>query len=305
MHQRCYDRRSRFQSATIWGAVMRLKTVTTVIALMAVPFVLMAQDHKDPLLQDLYRLSGMERQLDQLPMIIQVGFDQAVDADNQLQALPRSVIDQMRASIAAAYEPQTVRRTILRECHARLSIVDLNTVLAWLDSPLGRKITRLEEAASRPDALAGMQRYAQALQDAPPTPERLDMIRQLDAAVKATETGVEVAFNTQIAVAMAVAASLPVEQQPDHAQLTAALEQRRPQIRNMVRGQTLIALLYTYQQVSEADLSEYIAFAASPAGTIYHDASIAGFKAALLEGGYRWGQSIGEILSLSVKKVDV
>ncbi len=284
---------------------MRLKTLTTVIALMAVPFALMAQDHKESLLQDLYSLSGMERQMEQLPMIIQVGFDQAVDADNRLKALPRGVIEQMRASIAAVYDPRNIKRTILRECQAKLNIDDLNTVLAWLDSPIGHKITRLEEAASSPDALAEMQRYALSLKDAPPTPERLDILQQLDTAVKATETGVEVAFNTQIAVAMAVVASLPAEQQPNHAQLTATLEQQRPQIRDMVRNQTLISLLYTYQKVSDAELSEYIAFAASPAGAIYHDASIAGFKAALLEGGYRWGESIGEILERATNNVDV
>ena len=284
---------------------MFLKTLLPAVALCLIPLAGMAEDTKATLIDQLYRQSGMERQMEQLPMIIQVAFDQAAADHTHFRKLPRSVVAEMRGAVTAAYDPEIIKRAIMDECHETLSIEDLNQVLGWLRSPLGRRITRLEESAASPESFLALQRYAVEVQQTPPPPERLAVVQQLDAAVKVTETGVEIAMNTQLAVAMAVLASLPVEQQPTPANLAAALEQQRAQIQNLVRNQTLISLLYTYRGITDDEILEYIAFASSSAGVRYHDASIAGFKSALLEGGYKWGESIGEILNHSESKTDV
>ncbi len=264
-----------------------------------------AMEAKDQLLNMLYRRSGMQQQMDQLPMVIQVSFDQAVEEDNAFQRLPRSVIEEMRAAIGIAYDSESIRNNVLRECHDRLDIDDLKGVLGWLDSRLGRKLTRLEELASSPEAYTQMQRYALALEHTPPSAKRLAVIQQLDAAMKATDTGVEIALNTQAAVAMAVVASLPAEQQPSYSQLTATLEQYRPQIRHVVENQTLVALLYTYRDISDAELTAYSTFSCSPSGTRYHDAFIAGLGAALMDSGFKWGRNIAEILSQAGSRTEV
>jgi hypothetical protein len=44
--------------------------------------------------------------------------------------------------------------------------------------------------------------------------ERLDLIHRLDTTMKATDTGVEIAMDTHVAVSMAVIASMPTERQP-------------------------------------------------------------------------------------------
>ena len=284
---------------------MRLRAVCVVILCLFVPVATMAQDHKDALIQDLYNQSGMEKQIGQLPMVIQIGFDQAVESDGRLKTIPRGDLEDMRANIPVAYDPRNIRQTIMRECREKLSRDELKHVLGWLNSSLGRQLTQLEEASSSPEAYMEMQRYALALQNAPPAPERLSVIRQLDAAIKITEGGVEIAMNTQLAVAIAVVASLPAEQQPTYAKLAEALEQHRPRLEDEVRIQTLFSLLYTYQSVSDAALAEYAAFASSAAGTNYHYTAMSGLKKAMLEGAYKWGESIAQILQKSEKRTEL
>jgi len=283
---------------------MRLKTLLWAIVFFVLPGAAMAQDNKETLIKKLYGKSGMEKQIEQMPMLMQVVFEQAVASDDRLKAMPRSVIDEARSSIKTVFASENIKNTILGECRETLSHDDLKKVLYWLESPIGRQFTQLEEVASTPEKYIEMQQFASQLQKSPPEPERVKILQQLDSAVKATETSVEVAMNTQLAVAIAITASLPKEQQPTYDKLVAAIEQNRPQIENAARIQTLVFALYTYGGVTYADLGQYIAFASSPAGTNYHNAIISGLKKALLEGAFKWGESIADSIKQSAGKTD-
>jgi len=284
---------------------MRLKILLLVVVFFVLPATAIAQDSKEALLQDLYGKSGLEKQIVQLPMVIQVGFDQAVAGNDRLKAMPRNVIGEIRASIRTVFAPENIKRTILDECREKLDVDDLKKVMAWLDSPTGRKFTQLEEAASTPEKYSEMQQFAQTLQESPPLPKRLGIIRRLDDAVKATETSVEVAMNTQLAITIAIAASLPKEQQPTYDYLAAAVEQTRPQIEPAMRAQTIVSLLYTYSSVTDAELGRYIDFASSPTGGSYQEAAVSGLKKALLGGCYEWGESIVDILTNAANRTEV
>lgn len=287
-----------------WRDAMHLKTMLWAIVFFVLSSAAIAQDNKETLINTLYGKSGMEKQIEQLPMLMQVGFDQAVAVDDRLKTIPRNVIGEMRMSIQTAFAPENIKKAILGECREKLSHDDLKKVLGWLESPIGRQFTQLEEAASTPEKYIEMQRFASQLKESPPEPERLKLLQQLDSAVKATETNVEVAINTQLAIAIAIAASLPKEQQPTYDNLVAAIEQTRPQIQDAIRIQTLVFALFTYVSVTYAELGQYIEFASSQAGTNYHNATISGFKKAMLEGAYRWGESIADIIKHSAGKAE-
>ncbi|BBO75623.1 hypothetical protein DSCW_30400 [Desulfosarcina widdelii] len=284
---------------------MRSKILLLAIVFFVLPNTATAQDSKEAFLQVLYGKAGLEEQVLQLPMVVQVGFDQAVATDDRLKAMPRTVIGEIRASIETVFAPENIKRAILSECREKLSIDDLKKVLAWLDSPLGRKFTQLEEAASTPEKYTEMQQFAQMLQESPPLPERLEIIGRLDEAAKATETSVEVAMNTQLAITIAIVASLPKEQRPTYDNLAAVVEQTRPQIESAMRAQTIVSLLYTYRNVTETELDQYIEFASYPTGKNYHDAVVSGLKKALLEGSYAWGKAIADILTYATNTTEV
>jgi len=277
---------------------MKAKTISFSIFLFMLPIIVHAQD-RTKLIQSLYFKSGMDKQVKQLPLLIQANIENALEKDDRINQLPRHTKLAISGSVHDAFAPERLRNIIIKELKKYMTVKDLNKALKWLDSPLGEKCTRLEEAASTPETLSKVQKFAAQLQQTPPPANRLDILRRLDAAVKATETNVEITMNAQLAVAFAIVKSLPLEQQGPLEDITAQLEKNRPQVEAVMKSQTLLFALYTYQNLTNAELEKYIQFATSPAGTRYHVATISGFKKALLDGSLNWSESIANILNQS------
>jgi hypothetical protein len=238
----------------------------------------------------------MKKQLGQLPSLIQTLFDQSVAQDEHAPKLPKEVLSAMRASVPEAFASEKMKEAMLAKLKEKLRAQDIKKVLRWLDSPLGKKCTQLEEAASAPEAQAEIQQYTARLQDSPPTAKRLKVLREFDSALKATESAVDIAIHTQVAVAMAIIAAFPLEQQRPLDDLSREMEKTRPVLEATVRSQMLISDLYTYRSLTEADIQLYTKFAKSPAGSKYTSVTTAVLKEAVLEGAVKWGKIIGEII---------
>ncbi|MGA9178554.1 MAG: hypothetical protein WBZ05_15030, partial [Desulfobacterales bacterium] len=223
---------------------MKGKTILFMIFLFMLPISAHAQN-QDKLIQSLYLKSGMDKQIKQLPLLIQAGIEKAFQEDDRINQLPRHTKSAISGSVREAFAVERLKKTIIKEMKESMTVKDLNKTLKWLDSPLGKKCTRLEEAASTPQTLSEVQKFAAQLQQTPPPANRLDILRRLDAAVKATETNVEITMNAQLAVAFAVVKSLPLEQQGPLESIAAQLEKTRPQVEAVMKSQTLLFALYT------------------------------------------------------------
>lgn len=273
-----------FAKATTWLGI---------IFLVILPVAGLAQNEKDDLAQEIYARSGMEKQFQQIPLLIQAGFDQAASEDQRLRSFPPDLIGILKGLAGAAFAPDIFREAVVGELQKKLSLGELRAVIRWLDSPVGDRCSRLEEAASTPEALPKMEQYAAKLKDSPPPPERLALLRKFDAAVLGTKNSVEVMLDTQIAVAMAIVSTLPLEQQVPRAHVARELEKVKPQIEAAAEMQTLISMLYTYRSLSEGEIQQYIDFLISPAGSKYQAAATAVVKRVLFDGSVKWGKGIG------------
>ncbi len=275
---------------------MRIKAMLGAILLSLLPVMAYAQNQNDALIQELYIKSGLEKQMEQLPLVIQADFDQAVREDQRLQRLPKGLTSAISALSREAFAPESLKAIVLPELREKLTVQDLKGVLKWLDSPLGKNCTRLEEAASTPDAQAEIQQYAAGIKNSPPTAARLAVLRKLDAAVQGTESSVEIVINSQVAVALAVNATLPVEQQKPLNDIKREMEKIRPQVEAAMRVQTLISSLYTYRSLTETQIQQYNKFLTSPAGSKYTLVGTAALNKAFLDGSIKWGRAIGDAL---------
>ena len=284
---------------------MRTKACLLMILLCLSPVVAYAQNQNDALIQALYVKSGLEKQVEQVPLLIRAGLDQEVLENDRIKRMPRKAIAAISGALQEAFAPDSLKKTILGEVRENLTIEDVTKVLEWLDSPIGRKCTQLEEAASTPEALVEIQQYAAQLQNSTPTADRLRILRKLDSALKATETNVEIAINIQLGVAAAIIALLPLEQQRPLADIPAEIEKNRPHIEAVMRQQTLVFLLYAYRSITNAELERYIEFATSPTGSKYHVVAISGLKKALLDGSIKWGEAIANILKQLASQPEV
>jgi hypothetical protein len=276
---------------------MRTKAWLGAILFSLLPIIVYAENPKDTLVQELYAKSGMEKQFEQVPLVIQAGFDQAVRKDERLQKLPQNLTAVIRALAPEAFTPESLKAAMVAELRNKLTVQDIKKVLAWLDSPLGKNCTRLEEEASTPETLTELEKFAAQIKNSPPTAKRLDLLRKLDTAIKGAETNIEIAINNQVAIALAANATLPAEQQIPPAQIIREMAKIRPQVEAAVKAQTLISDMYTYRSLTEAQIKQYLDFLRSPAGSKYMSVSMAAFKKALFDGSIKWGKAIGEAMA--------
>ncbi|MBW2072990.1 MAG: DUF2059 domain-containing protein [Deltaproteobacteria bacterium] len=273
-----------------------------VALLFLLPLAVHAQSPEDALMNELYVKSGMEKQVEQFPLIIQAGFDQAVARDEHLQRLPQNITADIRRLIKQSFTEELFKKTMLEEVATEMSRADIKQVLQWLDSPLGKKCRQLEEAATTPEILNEIQAYAIKMQESPPSKARLRLVQEFDAVTQATEANVTISMNTQFAVTAAIVATLPPEAQIPPDEIMGELEKVRADLKAMLRPQVIMSILYTYRTLSDDELERYIEFSKSRVGSKYQKVTISGFKKALTDGAIRWGHSIGKLLQHTNKQ---
>jgi hypothetical protein len=255
---------------------------------------------KDALVLELYEKSGLRKQLEQLPLTAQAAFELSIMRDDQMGKLPKNVPSVMRTLAREAFAVEGLKETFLKEMKEKLTAGDMEEVLTWYNSPLGEKCTAMEEAASTPTALIKMRQYAAYMQQSPPAADRLTVIARLDSAVKATESSVEMAINSQTAITLAFMSTLPQDHRKPFDEVVREMDRTRSQVAATVRSETQLALLYTYKDLTDGEIGRYVGFAESPAGSKLQSVCTAAFKKVFLGAGVKWGRAIGE----AVKKAN-
>lgn len=284
---------------------MSILLVTAWMVFFCLPKGLAARENKEQLVNDLYRKSGLEKQVAQAPDLLRAGFVQAAQSDPNLKVLPKEMMDRIIRSIPTVFSEESIKMTILDEIRTSMNGDDLGKVISWLDSPLGQKFTRFEEKASTAESYAEQQAFLKTMKIDEVKPQRRALFQKLDEAMNASDSNVDMAMSMQLAITVAIVATLPAEQQPSREQLETMMDKSRPQVEAYVKAQSLGSFLFTYRDSSDEELEQYLKFASSPEGKIYHQATISGFRKALVNGSFQWGSVIAEMLGQKPVKTDV
>jgi len=272
---------------------MRFKTCSLIVLLFLAPVIAYPQNQERALIQELYAKSGLEKQIAQIPALMQASFDQATAEDPNWKSIPEDLRLAMRALAEEAFIPDKLKATVLTELKEKLTDQDIKKVLEWLESPTGKRCTKVEEAAMAAESLVEIEQFTAQMQKAPPPADRLRTIRKLDSATKSTEASVEVMLITSLAIQIALNSTFPVEQQRPLGDIMEGIENNRSQIETMARSQTAILMLYTYRELTDAEIGQYIDFALSPAGSKCQLVMMSGIKKAFFEASLKLGELIG------------
>jgi len=246
-------------------------------------------------LDRLYERSGMEAQFTTLPETMRDAFLQGLAMGPEMN-IPEARLEMLGDRVAGFYAPEDFRTAVEASLRKEMSAEQAQAVLAWLESPLGERITDVEEAAVGPDAYEKTQAYAAALDEGSVPEARVELLRELDEAVNLTETSVEIGVHAQLAAALAANAVQPPERRLEPAQVMAIVEGSRGMIESMTREQVLLSLLYTYRDLSEAELRGYIEFANSPAGNTFNRVVSQAMSRTFVEKSGELGEVLGELL---------
>jgi hypothetical protein len=150
--------------------------------------------------QELFEKSGLAEQMSQLPAAMQASVgtlrQQGLPIDAKFE---KAWAD----AVPVAYATDKCLTFIDQGVQKLLTAEEKKSLLAHYNSPLGRRITELEIKASRPEAQAEAQAYAQKLMaDPSKNSDRLARLQEIDKATGATTLGTEVAMNVAVATSI-------------------------------------------------------------------------------------------------------
>ncbi len=249
---------------------------------------LLARAVEPPLQESVARVvqrSGMREQVAEIAAMIQVQIRAQLNAPrNGTTGLAPDKRKSLIASVDAAYATDALLRYIEAALATSLPETASAEVLAWLESDPGQRISLREAEASKEFAAPGKVRDATETMTPPPA-ARSDRYHRLVEATHrvAGQAQITLGIVAGTSYVLASAAAVGEAKAPDPDAIRASLEPRRASLAASL-GKAIDALMaITYEPISDADLDAYLAFAESPAGHVFHEATVRAIDHALYQ----------------------
>lgn len=214
----------------------------------------LASTDKNLLLNRLYEQTGLERQLDWI--------HDSMTIQEQQYPIPESVVNTVNQVVKVRYSPDFFRTSMKATLDEALTVGELARLINWFESPLGRKILRLEAEVNNPDNQARMASYIQQkLSGGAPRNNRVRLMEELMVALDAVELSTELAASASVGAQRMLREVMPVgaSQPMRPAQVLKARE--KPHIRKDMPERMLSIFLYTYRSLPDHEIQQYLNFA--------------------------------------------
>lgn len=244
----------------------RIFSVFTLFLLLLLVLPVSAQaERQQQLIDEVFELSGIDTLFVQMPILIESTF-----AQMEAQKVDAR-IGEVKQIMTKAFAPKMLRKTAISYIGKQLSVSQLKQIRKQLQSPLARKVTALENEATKANSTAKMMAYAQYLQNNPPAESRIELIAELINASNAVEASL--AVRTEFFRGFMEAASQldPVDKRMSSAQIDEQITMLRGQMEETTAQEVILAFLYTYQSLEDSELKRYT--------KMYSDKTMAKFTA--------------------------
>jgi hypothetical protein len=238
----------------------------------------------------LMEASGMAHSIRQIQPTMTGSFDQPQEG------LPDDVRIALRQAAALAFLPDPMIEKVRARLGALLIGRHLDHTLAWLESPVGRRITDLENASAEPAAASQIESYAKEFEKQMPSKRRTGLITQLMAATGSTEFSATMLESAFLATALGVNAALPVQQRSPVDSVRKRIASVLPKMQKENEQALAVSMHYTYRTLSDRELESYLKFLKSASGSAYTRDSLAAIREAMNEAMARYMQEIPKAL---------
>jgi len=256
----------------------------------------LAAETKSPArLSELIKLIGLDSTFDYMGPSINASVKAAL-AQSPAAAYREKALAGLDPAVDVAFAPETLQREFLLAMDGRLNKADLDVIFAFYKSPVGARMTVLENARNNPAASAEIKEKAgELLEELKNKPERAEVLRLIEGSLRLTEMSAGMAFNLAraIAIGMAAADEKTTALLPDAIRaIDEALQQMRPAMTAQIKDQAWPELAYTYRQASVSELRQYLAFLTSPAGKKLYNAIMPAVDKTLTKAGAEFGHAL-------------
>lgn len=278
---------------------MKRLVLVTALSLLAVGPTIAAERISTETAAAIVQKSGVADQLPDFAPSMRAGITTNPEIASKLT---EAQLGALLGAFESAYAPAKLSADINAALVKDLKPAAAKDALAWLDSPLGTKITELENGATLlandPEQMAAAQKRLERL-----PPRRAERYIALMKSTGAAESGAQIVINSSLGMAYGAAATLGGNE-PDLADMRKEMEASRPQMVEALGNTYIVMFAAVYQDLPEADLDRYLAFADSASGKAYHKAITDALDVALVNAAKEAGRQIVESSRSQKAKTD-
>ena len=202
---------------------------------------------RDKLIGEVLVASGLKQELDQLPDHLLAGVRQS--GKHRAKASP-AIFNAIEDAMAESFTADGFQGRVGAALQKDFDQKRLQALLRDFSTPTAKTMIELQRAAQSPEQFAAFARSAAATR---PAPERAALIKRIDAATRASDLAVEVAFVSMKALALGIAG----EGAGKAAAIDKAIEKQRAATTRRIRDATLLNLAFSFRDASNADLEKY------------------------------------------------
>ena len=220
---------------------------------------------KPDLIREAIDLSGMDHFIRMFPRNIDMLSQQGTFSSGDPELDNKAI-----RIIKNSFDPQSARKKLVWYCKRHMNNRMLREVLPWLRSPVASKITQAENDALSPESQAALLVYAQNMQQNQPPQERVVIIEEFIEAADMVDSAIKVAMELFEGITVSMNLAFPEENRIDRSRIQSLVEKIRPAIERMMEQNIRVATYYTYRDISNEELSAYIAFLNSESGSQFN-----------------------------------
>ena len=258
-----------------------------VIAILITPISCASASEKS--LDELIVLSGLRDQIEQFPQLMKAGMRSAKDESSTFS-------DSAYALILASIDQTILSSEILVRVKTALAIelssADVELLLNWYVSDLGRQITQAEANSSTADADSKILALESQLLT---NTERLDFAQRFDQLLGATDMNIELQKHSSVAIFSAMVAAAHPQQVTDISPFVDQIEALSEQSRPVIEKDILLAFIYAYQNIETKELVRYENFLNEVESKKFNRIVVKSLSAAIELSISKWARSLMSI----------
>ncbi len=264
-----------------------------------------AEDDKDQLIDELYIKSGYEEQVKNLPESFKLTLDQQSHFIDKSEGKLKEYFENVNDLIVKSLDPTVLGSGIKADLKKELSIKEIKHMLIFLDTPIGKKATKLEVRSSSAQGIKDFSNYlVNASSNAIPEP-RKSLLIKLENLLNTLEYTTEMNINIQIAATSAMAFSIESNDVIDFEYIARTLKESKPRMKKELAPLVHHFLYFTYKDLSDEELRELIQFYDDETSQRLMKAISESYVNAVTNGSINFSQSVLDFFNNNIKNEPV
>jgi len=202
-------------------------------------------------------LSGLTATIMQVPEHMQAGLQ--TSQQTKQSSISGTDYGTLQKIFSDTFSAQAIKQDVVEYLGQTYDQGRYTSLVELLQSPLAKRMTALEVATGTPEEFQNMLHYATDLATDPPSAKRVALVAELDKVSHATELTATLQIETLRSMLGAFASYSPEGDSATREKMNHIVNGGREQIVTTAHQLVIVSYLYTYRDVSDEDLNNYIA----------------------------------------------